>query len=80
MVVAVGLAVGLDTVVVLKPVAGNHAYVLPATEAEPIKPLVVEQVSVIPAPALATGVNVFTVTVTALVAVQPLLPLVTVTV
>ena len=56
MVLAVGLAVGLEILALLKPKAGNHEYVLPATEAEPIKPLVVEQVSVMPAPALAQAV------------------------
>jgi hypothetical protein len=79
-VVTVGLAVGLATVALLKPVLGLQLYVLPATVAAPIVPLVVKQFKVISAPALAIGANVFTFTTTTSVAVQPFTVLVTVTV
>jgi hypothetical protein len=79
-VVVLGLAIGLLIVVLLKPVLGLQLYVLPATVAAPIVPLVVKQFKVISAPALAIGANVFTFTTTTSVAVQPFTVLVTVTV
>jgi hypothetical protein len=78
-VVAVGEAVGLDTVVELNPVAGDHEYELPATAVAPIEAEVVVHVNVAGVPALAAGGVVFTVIVTELVAVHPFAP-VTVTV
>jgi hypothetical protein len=75
-----GLAVGLLTLPELKPVVGLQLYVLPATNAVPITPLVLVHVSVMSAPALATGATVFTVTTITSVAVQPLAVLLTVTV
>ena len=76
--VVAGLAVGLEILVLLKPVAGNHAYVLPAVVAVPITPLVVVHVNIISAPALAIGANVFTFTITTSVALQPFTVLVVV--
>jgi hypothetical protein len=79
-VVVVGLAVGLLTLVLLKPVDGLQLYVLPTTAVAPIEPLVVVHVKVISAPAFATGAKVFTFTTTTSVAVQPLTLLVAVNV
>jgi hypothetical protein len=73
-VVVLGLAIGLLIVALLKPVLGLQLYVLPATVAAPIVPLVVKQFKVISAPALAIGANVFTFTTTTDCAVQPLDP------
>jgi hypothetical protein len=72
--VAVGLAVGFETVVDDKPVVGDQLYISPAIEATPM-PMPVGfwvQVFVKSAPALATGIAVFTVTNTWSVAVHPL--------
>jgi hypothetical protein len=78
--VALGVAVGLLIVVLLKPVAGNQLYVLPTIVLVPIGALGLAQVNVTSAPALATGDTVFTFTVTASCAVQPFTVFVTVTV
>ena len=61
-----GLAVGLDAVALLKPVAGDQAYVTPATAVMPIcAPLALAvHVLVKSAPALAVGGVVLTVTTT----------------
>ena len=75
----VGDAIGFAQVVQLNPVAGAHAYVLPAIAVVPIIVDVVEQVNVADVPAFAVGGTVFTVIVTDDVAVQPFAP-VTVTV
>ena len=71
-VVALGFAVGLLTVVLLKPVDGLHAYVQPVVDVVPIAdPLAFcVQVFVNGLPASAVGGFVFTVTVTLSVAVH----------
>jgi hypothetical protein len=79
-VVTLGLAIGLLILVLLKFVAGLQLYVLPATEAAPIKPLVVIQFNVKSAPAFVIGNTVLTFTITTSVAVQPFTVFVTVNV
>ena len=64
--------VGFEIVASSKPVAGDHEYVNPATDAAPICTLVVVQVIVPSAPASAVGNVLFTVTVTSSVTVTKL--------
>ena len=69
--VAVGLAIGCANAALLRPVVGNHEYVLPAIETLPIVALVVVQFTFCVEPASAVGGKLSTLTVTLLVAVQP---------
>jgi hydrogenase/urease accessory protein HupE len=78
-VVIVGLAVGMASVVELNPADGLQLYVLPKIAVVPIIALVVVQFKICVEPASAVGGVVFTFTITISVTVQLLLP-VTVTV
>ena len=69
MVVAVGFAVGFETIVELNPADGLQEYVLPTTDPPPIVVLPPLQI-IASLPAFATG-NGFTLTVTVFDLLQP---------